>query len=326
MREVWIFPGQGSQYPGMGRRLYQGSAAAREVLGRAEILSGLPLGSIAAHGTREQLMQPLVLEPVVTALQIAYVDELKKSGAQPDCVAGYSLGELAAFYCTGVISREDALEIAVRRSRILQKIAAGPAGPWRMAAVRGLSTPTLEAIVAELSVLYTIAVAAHNAPDQAAITGESHGVIKAEIEIAARGGVTSLIDVAGPWHCSLVESCVGELHEVLRSFVFSKPGIPLYSSTTGGALVKEEELRRCLAAQIALPVLWNQVLTVLWKQGVRRSLEIGPGHMLTGFVRRTWPNRGPESRFLERENSSNAWPLGFLASTHHARCRTSPAA
>jgi [acyl-carrier-protein] S-malonyltransferase len=326
MREVWIFPGQGSQYPGMGRHLYLGSMEAREVLRQAETLAGLPLGSIAAQGTREQLMQPVVLEPAVTALQIAYVDELKKAGAQPDCVAGHSLGEIAAFYCAGVIDKEDALEIAVRRSRILQKIAASPAGPWRMTAVRGLFRSILEAIVAEFSPLYAIAVAAHNAPAQAAITGESHGVIKAEIEIANRGGVTSAIDVAGPWHCSLAESSVRELQEALRSFVFRKPGIPLYSSTTGGVLVAEEELRRCFAAQIALPVLWHQVLAVLWKQGVRRSLEIGPGHALTGFVRRTWPNRGRESRFLERENGGNAGPMAFRFFANQAGCRTLPAA
>jgi [acyl-carrier-protein] S-malonyltransferase len=325
MREVWIFPGQGSQYPGMGRRLYLGSGA-RAVLQRAERLAGLPLGSIAAWGPREQLLQPMVLEPAVTALQIAYVDELKKSGAQPHCVAGYSLGELSAFYAAGVVSQADALEIAVARGRILQKIAAGAAGRWRMTAVRGVSLATLESIVARLSAFYTIAVAAYNAPDQAAITGDTFGVIKAENELAALGGVTSVIDVAGPWHCSLAESCVGEIQEAVRTFTFREPAITLYSSTTGGALAGEEELRRCLAEQIALPVLWNQVLTALWSQGVRSSIEIGPGHALTGFVRRTWPNHGRESRFLERENGGNAWPLSLAPVLPRARLRTSSVA
>lgn len=315
MREVWVFPGQGSQYPGMGRALYQLSTTALDVLRRAEAISGLPLGRLAAQGPRDELIQPAVLEPAVAALQIAYVDELKKSGARPDYVAGYSLGELGAFYCAEVITREDALEIAVRRSRILQKMAGGP---WRMATVRGLPSSILESIVARLSPPYALAIGAYNAPGHAAITGETHGVIKAEIEIASLGGVTSVVDVAGPWHSSLAADCMTEVRQALQCFDFKEPVIPLYSSMTGGLLAEKDKLRDCLAEQIAVPVLWNQVLTALWEQGVRRSLEIGPGHVLTGFVRRAWPNRGQESRFLERENGSNALPPVLTDHTQQA--------
>lgn len=315
MKEVWIFPGQGSQYPGMGRALYQLSTTALEVLQRVEALSGLPIGTLASQGPRERLTQPVVLEPAVAALQIAYVDELKKSGARPDCVAGYSLGELGAFYCAEVITREDALNIAVLRSRILQKKVGGP---WRMATVRGVPSSTLEGIVARLSPPYALAVGAYNAPGHAAITGETHGVIKAEIEIASLGGVTSVVDVAGPWHSSLALDCVREVRQALQPFNFNEPRIPLYSSATGGLLAGKDNLRDCLAAQIALPVLWNQVLTALWERGVRKSLEIGPGHVLTGFVRRSWPNRGQESRFIERENGSSTLPPAFMTRTQQA--------
>jgi [acyl-carrier-protein] S-malonyltransferase len=299
--EVWIFPGQGSQYQGMGQPLYEASDNASSILQKAEMLAGLPLDRIMKQGPREQLVQPVVLEPALVALQIAYVEELRKAGKHPDVVAGYSLGELAAFYCAEVLSLDDALRIAVLRSRILQKMAGES---WRMVTVRGLSLETVEEIVAHIGFLYSIAVAAHNAPRHSAITGERHGVIKAEIKAFARGGITAAVEVAGPWHSALAADCTTEVRAALADFDFRPPKLPLYSSATGGLVTSEKELRRCLAEQISLPVLWNEVLAELWKRGARSSLEIGPGHVLTGFVRRVWPNGWHQARFLERESGS----------------------
>jgi [acyl-carrier-protein] S-malonyltransferase len=305
MREVWIFPGQGSQYPGMGWPLYEVSGNALSILHKASLLAALPLDQIMKQGSREQLAQPVVLEPAMVALQIAYVEELRRAGRHPDFVAGYSLGELAAFYCAEVLSLDDALRIAVLRSRILQKLAGES---WRMATVRGLPLQTVEEIVARIGSIYSVAVAAHNAPGHSAITGERHGVLKAEIKAFARGGLTAAVEVAGPWHCSIAAGCAAEVRAALEQFDFKPPRLPLYSSATGGPVSSAGELRRCLAEQICVPVLWNEVVNELWRQGARKSLEIGPGHVLTGFVRRTWPQGQYQARFLERANGGAVLP------------------
>jgi [acyl-carrier-protein] S-malonyltransferase len=305
MSEVWLFPGQGSQYPGMGRALYQTYAEAREILDTAGRLAELPVAGIAMDGPREKLMQPAVLEPAIVALELSYVEELRRRGSRPDAVAGYSLGEIAALYCAEVVTLVDALAISVLRGRILQKAAIGL---WRMAAASGLAAVETERIVAEIGAGQALGIAAYNAPGHLAIAGERDAVLRAEAAIAGRGGLTAPIEVAGPWHCSLAASAAIEIQQALEAFHFRPPKIPFYSSMTGALMTAANELRACLAYQICRPVLWNDVLDDLWRRGARRSLEIGPGHVLTGFVRRTWPLNQYQARFLERENGNSLAP------------------
>jgi [acyl-carrier-protein] S-malonyltransferase len=300
----------------MGRSLYRECAEARKILETAEARAELPATISSLQGPREELMQPAVLEPAIVALEIAYVEELRRRDIRPDVVAGYSLGEIAAFYCAEVITVEEALQIAVLRGRILQKMTRGA---WRMAVVSGLPVTDLEAIASKKASGSTLAITAHNAPGHFAIAGEMDAVLRAEVEISSRGGVTIPIEVAGPWHCPVATPAAIEIHKALESFNFRPPKIPLYLSSTGTLVTKTGELCSCLANQICLPILWNEVLDDLWRRGARQSLEVGPGHVLTAFVRRTWPTGQYQARFLERENSGSLARELLPASASSAR-------
>jgi [acyl-carrier-protein] S-malonyltransferase len=279
--------------------MYQVYPDAAEILSSVDSLSGLNVAKIGMCGPRQELMQPKVLEPAMVALEVAYIQELRKRCLRPDVVAGYSMGEIAALYCADVISLGTALEIAVIRGRILQEVSGEN---WRMLAVSGLSSAEVETIVANSASGLHLAMTAYNASDHVAIAGDSVAALRAEAALVRRGAVISTVDVAGPWHCPIMSSAADEVRNALQRFEFKPPSIPFYSSSRGAVVRDPEELRRGLAAQICLPIRWQQILEDLWRLGVRSSLEVGPGHVLTGFIGKTWPLGQYQARFTEREN------------------------
>jgi [acyl-carrier-protein] S-malonyltransferase len=301
MRIVMLFPGQGAQYPGMGRVIYDQFPRAREILRQAEALSGLPLREVCLRGPDVRLRQPNVLEPALTALAVSYVELLAGHGVRPDCVAGYSAGEVAALYAAGVVSLTDALRLAVRRGRALQE-ATTDAG--RMVAVAQLPTTAVERVIAGLRSRGHLAVAAWNAVDHTTIVGEEARIQEAARELRALGGVLTDVAVAGPWHCAWVAGAARRVQEAIADMEFRPPRVPVYTSATGEPEDCPERLRHGLAEQIARPVRWRPIVTDLLRLGVRHFVEVGAGRTLYGFLLREARATGIACRahFVEREN------------------------
>jgi [acyl-carrier-protein] S-malonyltransferase len=301
MKIAWLFPGQGSQYVGMGQGLFELSASAREIFAEAEAISGLPLREISINGPAERLRDCEVLEPLLAAISLSYAAFLQEQEVHPWCVAGYSAGEVAALYSAGVIGLHDALKIANLRGKILHQVAQSLSG--KMLAVYRISAHAVEQIVRDLKNEGTIAVAAWNAPDHTTIVGEEALVVKAQRQARSLGAEVATLDVAGPWHCRLAEYAAKRIGASLSGIHFSFPTIPIYMSSTGTIAYDPDALRRCLVEHVYRPVRWSATLNAMVASGVQHFIEVGPGRVLKGFVRRVIPaHDGCSVMFLEGQN------------------------
>lgn len=307
--EAWLFPGQGAQYVGMGRDLLARWPRARELFERAEALSGLPLRQLCMRGPAEQLRRPEVLEPALAALSMAHADRLHALRGPPRYVAGYSAGEVVALCLAGVLTEEDTLRVAVLRGRILQRAADSLTG--RMVSIAGLPLPVLGALVADSGPPEALALAGLNAPDHGTVSGHPELVRTVEARVHALGAQVSEVDVSGPWHSPLVAHLVREVLDVLDSIRFLPPRLPLYSSVTGSREEEPWRLRVLLAEQVARPVRWHPLAAELLRRA-STLLEVGPGHFLSGIVRRAAGTSHPrEIRAVERPGGS-LWPKSVL--------------
>lgn len=290
---VWVFPGHGSQQPGMGRDLLRASAAAREVFAEAEEAAGLPLRTLALNGPADRLARPAALEPALAALGVAQLAVMAELGHAPRAVAGYSAGELVALHAAGVLDRAATLRIAALRGRVLER---WPGRfPARMAAVYGLTPGRVEAIVGELAARGPIAVAGWNAPDHTTVVGPVLLVEAAERAAREAGGFTTRVDVAGAWHCMAAAEAAARIHEAAGEFEFRAPRIRFLSACTGAPEADPVRLRRCLAEQICTPVRWREVVDGLRSEGHTGFLEFGPGGVLRVLLER-WGRAGSAVR------------------------------
>jgi len=318
MAMAWVFPGQGSQYPGMGWELFQHSVTAREWLAVAEELSRQPLARFVRQGPLTELTRPTVLEPLLTVLNCAYVDYLRECGLQPDCVAGYSAGEVAALYAAGVLDRRQTLQIAVMRGRILERQVADLDGG--MVALYGIPVGELERLVREEAEAGCVAIGARNGHRHLTITGARPAVAEVERRALALGASSTTIDAAGPWHCELLADASQELLEGLRTIPFRSPRLPIFVSATGKAVANSAALKTCLAAQLSQPIEWHTAVTEMLKREVRLFLEVGPGRVLNGLLSQQALPAGIRRHFLERpDGGSRAFKPEFLASLSEYR-------
>jgi [acyl-carrier-protein] S-malonyltransferase len=286
MNCAWVFPGQGSQYAGMGRGFFfDTTPQVRRVFVEAEDISGQPLREISKHGSAELLRNCEVLEPLLTAFAISYARLLRLRNEHPRAVAGYSAGEISALYCAGVLTQTDALEIAALRGRILQSASIAAAG--RMCAVIGLPAAQIEPWVADLRREGTIAIGGRNAPDHLTVSGETSVMRRFEEQAATAGAEVYPLEVTGAWHSSLAQRSIPRLAAALGSFRFRKPHVPFYSSVTGQHEQHPERLRQNLVEQVCKPVLWEAAVRAMHAQlGVRHFVEVGVGRSLRGITHR----------------------------------------
>jgi [acyl-carrier-protein] S-malonyltransferase len=288
MKSGWLFPGQGSQYPGMGRGFFESSPVIRRIFEDAEAISAQPLREISIDGSAACLRNCAVLEPLLAAFSLSYIALLRSKGARPHCVAGYSAGETAALYCSEVISRDDALQIAAARGRILQ--AAATHLPGRMAAIFDIPAATIRQMVRDAAREGIIEVAGCNAADHITIVGEDTVMRRVEHQAAALGASVYPLDVHGTWHCMLAREAANEITNYLEDIAFHPPTVAVYTSASGTLEYHPERLRQCLADQIYKPVLWKAAISNMASQhDVRHFIEVGGGRTLKGITRRIAP-------------------------------------
>ena len=299
LANAWLFPGQGSQYPQMGRHIWSEKLAS-DVLSMAESISRLPLRHVMENGPEETLRSPEYLEPSIIAFQVAYVLLLQGQGMQPDAVAGYSLGEIGALYCAGCLSLLDALTVASHRGRILARHA--DKGEWASLSIRFQN----ELHTLPLDGTGNIFIAAYNSPRELTVTGQAVHVRALEKVLLRSGVSVSPVAIDGPWHSVLATDAARETAELLSSIELQPPIMPVCLGTRGKFETQLDAIRLSLGKQIESSVYWSTALQTLWLAGVRSTLEIGPGRVLTSFMRSNWGDRTYQSNFIERQGGRPA--------------------
>lgn len=282
MKTAYIFPGQGSQYPGMAKDLYENSAKARQMMERANEILGFRITDIMFEGTAEDLKRTEVTQPSIFLHSVVLARCLPEF--RPDMVAGHSLGEFSALVAAGALDFEDGLRLVAIRANAMQK--ACELNPGSMAAVLMLPAETVEAVCEECSKEGGIVVAAnYNCEGQIVISGDRETVEKACAKMKEAGARRALLlPVGGAFHSPLMESARAELAEGIEKTRFSQPVCSVYQNVTALPVTDPEQIRINLLEQLTSPVKWTQTVRNMHADGAENFIETGPGKVLQGLI------------------------------------------
>ena len=281
-----MFPGQGSQFPGMAKDLYESNATARELFDRANEILGFNITEIMFNGTADELKQTRVTQPAIFLHSVI----LAKCSPdfKPDMVAGHSLGEFSALTAAGALDFEDGLRLVSIRAHAMQK--ACEANPGTMAAILALSTDKVEAICAEVDGV--VVPANYNCEGQIVISGSVEAVTEASEKMKAAGARRALIlPVGGAFHSPLMQPAADELAAGIESVKFNEPVCPVYQNVTALPTTDPMEIKKNLLAQLTAPVKWTQTVMNMVADGASDFIEVGPGKVLQGLVSKIASNR-----------------------------------
>lgn len=283
---AFLFPGQGSQEVGMGRALAERSPAAAAVWAEADAALGFALSTLCFEGPAADLALTANTQPAVLTTSVAAAAALAERGVIPGLAAGHSLGEYSALVVAGALRFAEAVRLVRRRGEFMQE--AVPAGTGAMAALLGVELATAEQVCAEAAQGEVVGVANINSPGQIVIAGHRTAVERAVTAAAARGGKKSvLLPVSAPFHCALMKPAADRLAVELERVAVSDPRVPVIRNVDGGVTRTADEVRPFLVKQVASPVLWTDCVERLAREGATGFLEVGPGRVLTGLLKRT---------------------------------------
>lgn len=285
MKHAYVFPGQGSQFPGMGKNLYENSAFAKKLFEQANDILGFRISDTMFTGSEEALRQTRVTQPAIFLHSVIAFKGVENN--KPDMVAGHSLGEFSALVACGVLSFEDALALVSTRSQAMQK--ACEAGPSAMAAVLGLQDANVEEICAEIreKTGEVVVPANYNCPGQLVISGSVKGVEKACEALKAAGAKRALIlPVGGAFHSPLMAAAQEVLRSAIEKTTFYMPGCAVYQNVVAKAVVEKDEIKKNLIEQLTGPVRWTQSVRAMIEDGASHFTEIGPGKVLQGLIQK----------------------------------------
>ncbi len=279
----FIFPGQGAQYIGMGKDLYEAFAESKAVFDKANSVLGFDLKKLCFEGPENMLKMTYICQPAILTVSIACLEALR---AKLDIVAGYtaglSLGEYSALVAAGVLQFQDALKVVRRRAALMDE--AAKENPGKMAAIIGLDRDEVESLC---RVSGRVSIANLNCPEQVVISGEKEAVDKAK-DLALQKGAKKAIDleVSGAFHSSLMRGVAKKFKEVLERVNFKEAKMPLVGNVDADATINPLDIRQNLEKQIYSPVLWEDSMRFILAQGINKFYEIGPGKVLKGLMRR----------------------------------------
>ncbi len=280
--KAYIFPGQGAQFTGMGLDLYEKSSLAQELFEKANKILGFHITDIMFEGTAEQLKETKVTQPAIFLHSVILAKVLGDS-FQPEMVAGHSLGELSALVANGVLTFEDGLKLVSQRALAMQK--ACEIAPSTMAAIIGLEDAIVEEVCAAIDGI--VVAANYNCPGQLVISGEIEAVEKACEILKEKGAkMAVLLPVGGAFHSPMMEPAREELAAAIEATVFSEPTCPVYQNVTASAVTDPNEIKKNLMIQLTAPVKWTQSIQAMIVDGATEFIEVGPGKVLQGLMRK----------------------------------------
>lgn len=277
--KAYIFPGQGAQFTGMGKELYENSELAKTMFEKANEILGFRITDIMFNGSAEELKETKVTQPAVFLHSVVLAKTIENF--KPEMVAGHSLGEFSALVASGALSFEDGLQLVSKRALAMQK--ACEITPSTMAAVLNLEDKIVEDICASIDGV--VVAANYNCPGQLVISGEFTAVEKACEAMKAAGAKRALIlPVGGAFHSPMMEPAREELATAIENTTFSNPICPVYQNVTASAVSDADEIKKNLIIQLTAPVKWTQSVKQMITDGATLFTEIGPGKVLTGLV------------------------------------------
>jgi [acyl-carrier-protein] S-malonyltransferase len=284
-RLAFCFPGQGSQAVGMGRGFHEASPAARAVFAEASEALGIDVARLCFEGPESALQLTANTQPAILTASVATARALAERGIEPAIAAGHSLGEYAALVVAGALAFTDAVRVVRHRGEFMQE--AVPVGTGAMAALLGLDGPAAEAICREAGDGEVVDVANVNSAVQIVVAGHKAAVERAVGLAAARGGKRSvLLPVSAPFHCRLMAPAAERLAGVLAAVPATAPRIPVVRNVDGGLTTRAEDVVPFLIRQVTAPVQWVECVRRMAREGATTFVEVGPGRVLTGLLRR----------------------------------------
>ncbi|HZV59269.1 MAG TPA: ACP S-malonyltransferase [Candidatus Eremiobacteraceae bacterium] len=281
---AFVFPGQASQYPGMGKELAERYPVARAVFDEADEALGFSISEMCFSGTEEELKLTSNTQPAILSVSVAIYRLLAEKGIKPEYVAGHSLGEYSALVAADSLKFADAVKLVRNRGKYMQE--AVPAGVGAMAAIMGLSPAVVIDICKRAAEKEICSPANLNSPEQTVISGHA-GAIKRAVEIASQQGAKRavILPVSAPFHCALMMPAQEKLERDLKKVEFSALRIPVVTNVDADTIESGEAAREALIRQVTMPVRWEESVRMLIDEGVNTFVEMGPGRVLSGLLR-----------------------------------------
>lgn len=285
-KTAFVFPGQGAQSVGMGKDLYEAVPASKNTIDSADRTLGFSLSKLMFEGPDDELKKTYNTQPALLTASVAALEALREKGVSPDYVAGHSLGEYSALVAAGVLSFEDAVALVRARGEYME--AAVPGGQGAMAAVLGADRVALEELCRNISEGGQLVEMANiNCPGQIVVSGSKEGVAACSERVKEAGGKRAIpLEVSGPFHSSLMKEAAQRLADKLGAVSFHEPSIPVVANVTARPAESAESIRALLVEQVYSPVLWEDTVAYLIAEGVDTFVEIGPGNVLTGLIKK----------------------------------------
>jgi len=281
---AFLFPGQASQYPGMGKDLAENFAESRAVFEEADAALGFPISKMCFEGTEDELKLTENQQPAILTVSVAAYRALASRGIQPDYAAGHSLGEYSALVAAGALEFATAVKVVRQRGRYMQE--AVPAGEGAMAAILGLSPTDVAEVCKKAAQGEVVSPATLNSPEQTVIAGTA-AAVKRAVEIASQSGAKRavVLAVSAPFHCALLTPARQRLEPDLRRTTFSTPKFPVITNVDAETETSGDEAREALIRQVTMPVRWLESVREMIDLGVNIFVEVGPGKVLSGLMR-----------------------------------------
>lgn len=290
MKHAYVFPGQGAQFSGMGKDLYENNESAKALFEKADEILGFRITDIMFGGTADELKQTKVTQPAVFLHSVILAKVL---GVKPDAVAGHSLGEFSALVVSGAVSFEDGLRLVSKRAMAMQKCCENR--PGGMAAILGLDDAVVEQACADIDGV--VVAANYNCPGQLVISGADEAVDAACARLKEAGARRALrLPVGGAFHSPLMEDARAELEQAIAEVEFHTPVCPIYQNVDAQPHTDPEKIKANLIAQLTAPVRWTQIVRNMLADGVAEFTELGPGNVLQGLIKKVDAEAAVESK------------------------------